>query len=254
MHCLHHDEMNESQSEKKLFLFFIQYLVHSSQLTNYLFRENTMTTQMLVHDLKSPIAALDTLIFALADRLHDDEMNLANLAISRIKDKFKLLKQKNNEKKEYSNLIDLIKNIISEKKVFYIGKNIEINFKQSETLFTKVLIEPIKFKRVISDLIENAKEAMPEGGHIVIHLSIVDKTVQIKVRDNGIGMSPQILKLVQQKGGSYLKENGSGKGLQHAKDCLKNWGGSLEIDSILGIGSIITLNIPLSPRPSLCQV
>ena len=213
-----------------------------------------MTTQMLVHDLKSPIAALDTLIFALADRLHDDEVNLANLAISRIKDKFKLLKQKSSEQKEYSNLIELIKRVINEKRIFYIGKNVEINFKQSETLFTKVLIEPIKFKRIISDIIENAKEAMPDGGHIVIHLSRTADNIIIKVRDNGVGMSPQILKLVQEKGGTYLKENGSGKGLQHAKECLRMWGGSLEIDSILGIGSIITLNIPISNKPSRGQV
>jgi signal transduction histidine kinase len=209
-----------------------------------------MTTQMLVHDLKSPIAALDSLIYTLADRLHKDELNIANLAISRIKDKFKLLKQKNHEKKEYSNLINLIKVVMNEKKIFYIGKNIEINFKQSETLFTRVLIEPVKFKRVIADLIENSKEAMPNGGHIVIQLSKTDKNIQINIRDNGVGMCPQTLKLVQIKGGSYHKQNGSGKGLKHAKECLLSWGGQLEIDSILGIGSIISLNIPVhSPPP-----
>jgi signal transduction histidine kinase len=213
-----------------------------------------MTTQMLVHDLKSPIAALDTLIFALADRLHHDELSLANLAISKIKDKFKLLRQSPNESKENSDLLLLIKEVINEKKIFYTGKKIEIIFKQTETFFKKVVIEPIQFKRVISDLIENAKESMPGGGNIVVILSKSNNHIQIKVRDNGHGMSAQTLRLVYEKGGTYHKKNGSGKGLLHAKECLSNWGGTLEIDSIEGIGSIITLNIPISTRPCEAKV
>ena len=205
-----------------------------------------MTTQMLIHDLKSPIAALDTLIFALTDRLQHDELNLANLALSKIKDKFKLLRQAPNENKENSDLLLLIKEVISEKKIFYVGKKIEISLKQTETFFKKVFIEPVQFKRVIADLIENAKESMPGGGNIVVILSKTNNHIQIKVRDNGHGMSPLTLRLVQEKGGTYHKKNGSGKGLLHAKQCLSSWGGSLEIDSIEGIGSIITLNIPLS--------
>ncbi len=204
------------------------------------------TTTMLVHDLKSPVSALETLIYSLSDRLHEEEFDIAKLAFIKIKDKFKLLKQPKKERKEQVHIIQLINEVISEKRMFYTMKNIKINLQQTETFFEKLLIEPLQFKRIMSNIIENAKEAMPSsGGNILIKVSRENKYFKIKIKDDGMGMSQEILELVKKSGGTYQKKGGSGQGLQHAKECLLRWGGEFDIDSLQGIGSIITLKIPI---------
>ena len=207
-----------------------------------------MPTSMLIHDLKSPIAALDTLFYSLADRLYKEEIDLAQVSITKIKDKFKLLRQGPNEEKEWVDIVKLIQETIAEKKVLYTGRKISLNFQQRSTFFNKLYIEPLQFKRIISNLIENAKEAMPQGGNIVLRLSIEKNSVRIQVRDNGEGMDPHVLKLVKSVGGTFNKKDGTGHGLKHAKNVVQGWGGELEVDSLQGIGSIVTITIPYLPN------
>lgn len=203
-----------------------------------------MTTTMLIHDLKSPVAALDTLIYSLADRLGQDEMDLAQIALTRIKDKFKLIKNKN--QKEWVDIVKLLEEVIAEKQVLFLGRKINLNLQLNQTFFTKLFLEPIEFKRIISNLIENSREAMPKGGNIVVRLKVQSGFLHIQVRDDGEGMEPDTLRLVKHSGGTYHKKDGSGHGLQHAKQKLHEWGGQLEIDSLQGIGSIVTLKLPLN--------
>jgi len=131
------------------------------------------------------------------------------------------------------------------------GRKINLFFQQTETFFQKVILPPIQFKRILSNLIENAREAMPDGGNILVRFSIVGQEIHIKIRDNGEGMDPKVLKMVQKVGGSYNKKHGSGHGLSHAKSTLAKWGGDLQIESLQGIGSIVTVKIPRRSRPRL---
>jgi len=96
-----------------------------------------MTNLMLIHDLKSPIAALDTLFFSLADRLNQEEVDLAQVALTRIKDKFKLLKNGNEDKEEAVDIIKLIEEVVAEKRFFLWEERLISSFNKQKPSFKK---------------------------------------------------------------------------------------------------------------------
>ncbi len=70
--------------------------------------------------------------------------------------------------------------------------------------------------------------------------------LQIEVKDNGCGISPDLLPKIMKGGISIGKQNGFGLGLSYANQRVKEWGGNLNIQSQLGIGTAVNINLPLS--------
>ena len=83
-------------------------------------------------------------------------------------------------------LSSLIESLISEKRVQHrsrLGIKIESNLDQkSYGLFAK--IQPVEFKRVLSNLVNNAVEAMSQTGHVTIGLSSNDENIILTVSEN----------------------------------------------------------------------
>ena len=91
-----------------------------------------------------------------------------------------------------------------------------------------------EFKR---QAIELANELRDDGAEI-----------EIRVIDSGKGISPENLQHVFEKSFSQGKANGSGIGLSHAKENIQNWGGSIEVESVLGVGTTLTIRLPIKDR------
>jgi FixJ family two-component response regulator len=101
---------------------------------------------------------------------------------------------------------------------------------------------------VLSNLINNAVEAISDTGKIVIELSLIDSFVELKVIDNGCGISQELLSKVF-RGASFGKVDGSGLGLPHAKQTIEHFKGDIRIDSVIGEGTVVTLHIPKAGEP-----
>jgi PAS domain S-box-containing protein len=112
-----------------------------------------------------------------------------------------------------------------------------------------IYADPYMFTTTIRNLLSNAIKFTEQNGHIGVH-SIEDKTkIQLFISDTGIGMSQeQIKKLFQFEAHKVSRgtegEIGSGFGLQICKDFVEKNGGSIEVQSQLKEGSVITLNFP----------
>ncbi|TAK73186.1 MAG: sensor histidine kinase, partial [Gammaproteobacteria bacterium] len=109
-------------------------------------------------------------------------------------------------------------------------------------------LQLIEFKRVISNLINNAYEATIAQGIVTITLKSNEKKVIITIKDNGCGISPERLPKLFQKGES-TKNQGFGLGLYHAKQIIDSLDGSINIESIVGTGTIVTLELPIASTP-----
>src|SRR5690606_24904782 len=104
-------------------------------------------------------------------------------------------------------IASLLEEIVNEKKVLVRDRSkvrisLEID-RDAHGLFARV--EPQKFKTVLSNLINNAIEALPGAGTVRVHLEGKDHQVGIRICDNGRGIQPEVLSALNKSGGSFGK-------------------------------------------------
>ena len=102
-----------------------------------------------------------------------------------------------------------------------------------------------KVKQVVFNLLSNAVKFTPDGGHIDVAARRLDDSIEIAVRDTGIGIAPsdqeRIFEEFQQAG----QREGSGLGLALARSFVALHGGRLWVESEAGAGSTFTFTLPL---------
>ena len=105
-------------------------------------------------------------------------------------------------------------------------------------------------RQVLINLIGNAVKFTPEGGRIAVGVSVGDRAVKIVVTDTGIGISEERIAdlcrpFVQVENVLTRRHHGSGMGLFITKALIERHGGALNIDSHLGEGTTVTIDLPL---------
>ena len=224
-----------------------------------------LVSAQVAHDIRSPLAALDSSLNDIS-QLPEEKRIIIRNAINRIRDIANNLLEKyrynSKEKFDFDNnqtknlktclISTLIDQIITEKRLQYKTKpKINIDFEltnNSYGLFSN--IEPVEFKRIISNLVNNSVEAISDGkGNIKIILLSENEYVILKVKDDGRGIPPEILSRLGEKGLTFNKKGGSGLGLYHSKTTLEKWGGKLEIKSQINKGTEVTIKIPKAEIP-----
>ncbi len=213
------------------------------------------------HDIRSPLAAL-SMTLEITQTLPEEIRLLMRSSISRIRDiannlsEPALMNNKNYpsiEKKQLHTLLlsSVIENLITEKRMQFrsqIGIEIEANLGLlSYGIFSK--IDLVEFKRMLSNLVNNAVESLQPTGKISITLEKNENVAIISITDNGIGIPAHILEKLGERGFSYHKKNGSGLGLYHAKTTVHLWGGNLKIISTKKQGTTVTVELPLTDSP-----
>ncbi|MDX1776123.1 MAG: response regulator, partial [Desulfobulbales bacterium] len=108
-----------------------------------------------------------------------------------------------------------------------------------------LLINGSDFKEMLTNLIFNAVDAMPEGGHIHLSLKEDEKKVLIKVQDNGIGLSKEDADHVFDPYFTTKGRGHAGLGLRITKRFVEHHGGSITVESIKGAGTTFIMEFPL---------
>jgi PAS domain S-box-containing protein len=116
------------------------------------------------------------------------------------------------------------------------------NFSQGEP---KIKVDPERMRRVLVNLVENAIDAMPEGGTLTILSKKSDGAVEISLADTGAGMPEGVLKNLW-KPLQTTKAKGLGLGLAICKRILDAHGGSIAAKSEVGRGTILTMKLPVN--------
>lgn len=103
--------------------------------------------------------------------------------------------------------------------------------------------EETQLKQVLINLVKNAIEVVGENGEVDIALGVLEEMVIITVRDNGIGMSDEILRKV---GTPFFttKASGNGLGLSVCYNIIHNHGGIIKVTSEVGKGTIFSVQLP----------
>lgn len=214
-------------------------------------------SRQLAHDIRSPLAALDMILQDIS-QMSEEKRIITRNAIYRIRDIANNLVYQHCEE-EYNHksplaclLISIIDSLISEKRIQYRSKlNMQIEFipgNESYGLFANINLA--EFKRVLSNLINNAVEALGEEGQVTITLEKNGQLALIKIKDNGPGIPQFVLKNLGARGNTYGKKGGAGLGLSHAIENLKQWQGEIKIESSANSGTCISISLPLTKPPT----
>jgi signal transduction histidine kinase len=110
-----------------------------------------------------------------------------------------------------------------------------------------VLLDREAFRRALLNLILNAKQAMPEGGQLVVRTAAENDAVAIYLIDNGVGMNEHTAAKMFEAFFS-TKPGGSGLGLPTTQKIIAGHGGRITVQSELGRGTQITIELPLPAR------
>jgi PAS domain S-box-containing protein len=140
-----------------------------------------------------------------------------------------------------------------------LGANIDLSVAPAADLWP-VIADPSQIEDVILNLAVNARDAMPNGGHLLIETSLISLDsdyaeqnpdvspgdyVLLAVSDSGTGMSPEILERVCEPFFTTKDVGrGTGLGLSMVYGFAKQSGGHLKIYSEVGQGTTIRLYLP----------
>lgn len=108
-----------------------------------------------------------------------------------------------------------------------------------------VMVDEARIKQAILNLLVNARQAMPEGGELLVRLRRIRSQVELSITDTGLGMSPEKLARIFEEYWSD-KPGGTGLGLPTARRIVEEHGGSISALSEEGRGSSFSLLLPLA--------
>ncbi|MDR0884382.1 MAG: HAMP domain-containing histidine kinase [Oscillospiraceae bacterium] len=107
--------------------------------------------------------------------------------------------------------------------------------------------DPARLHQVFINILDNAVKYNRPGGSILVEAQLLPPdTVRILISDTGRGIKPEDLPHVKEK--FYKAEKGikgSGIGLAVADEIVRQHGGSLELESVFGEGTTVTITLPV---------
>lgn len=206
------------------------------------------------HNLRTPLSALMKLSDDPKLSVHQTESEILKSTIYQINEIINKLDDKKTISKSSGESQDIYQTLFRSKNqiALTVPKEINFTFKIEDSLFSAKLAHvPFELKSVLSNIINNAAESISGQGGFV-HVKAIDKghSLVITVSDSGCGILSEILPKVFEKNFTQNKVNGSGLGLYHAKEFINKWGGTIEIESEVGLGTTVTITLPVADRKS----
>jgi PAS domain S-box-containing protein len=110
----------------------------------------------------------------------------------------------------------------------------------------RLRLDSDRMSRLFINLIENAVDAMPQGGVLAISSKQSDESVEIAIADTGTGMPEKVMQNLW-KPLQTTKAKGLGLGLAVCKRIVDAHGGSIAVKNEAGEGTTVTIRLPIKP-------
>lgn len=117
----------------------------------------------------------------------------------------------------------------------------------------RVMANPGQVQQVLLNLLVNARQAMPQGGRLILRL-VHDQAaglVDLTVRDTGCGMTPDVMRRIfephftTKAGPDETGKGGTGLGLASCREIVEAHRGRIRVESAPGRGTAITIRLPV---------
>lgn len=197
----------------------------------------------LSHNLKSPLAALESLKDNITEQIETDEKILLENTIASIsKIAGELIDNKKLSKDEFFNAKDVIETTIKAKLLEIKDKtNVVITIDLMEN-FVFLKGNSFEFQTILSNIINNSLEAI--SSEVCLKGEIQNNRFSLSIIDNGNGFDKSNCDKLFDYGFTIGKETGKGLGLAHAKKQIENWAGEIKISSATDQGTVVSITLP----------
>ncbi|OGO92404.1 MAG: hypothetical protein A3F41_00340 [Coxiella sp. RIFCSPHIGHO2_12_FULL_44_14] len=230
-------------------------------------KKYTKIADQVAHDIRSPVSSLLMIIRSCTD-IPEAERIAMREAASRVSDiansllvRFKLKSTESEAISEVGSPVEFtaiepllvsitLLQLITDKKYEY--PQVTWVFEVApDAHFAFIKSDPSGFKRVISNVINNAVDACRDReACITVHLQVDDHRVRISIEDNGTGIPLDVLRKIQQ---AILvtsgKKDGHGIGLTQVRETVQRYRGEISFDSQVNKGTRVTLTFPRTTVP-----
>jgi PAS domain S-box-containing protein len=143
-------------------------------------------------------------------------------------------------------LKSIVEEVVSLATSMAIEKQILISSHHDSNYF--IYADPARVRQILLNLVSNAIKYNRQGGSIIISSVIADNMIRIIVSDTGIGISEryrtEVFKPFRRLAAENSTIEGTGIGLVICKQLVEAMNGSIDFESILGIGSRFWINLP----------
>jgi two-component system phosphate regulon sensor histidine kinase PhoR len=114
----------------------------------------------------------------------------------------------------------------------------------------QITADEVKMSQALTNLLDNASKYTPEKGRIEITAEPNEKSIKLKISDNGSGISSEHLPRIFERfyrvdKGRSRELGGTGLGLAIVKHIVEMHRGKMGVESVLGEGSTFWLELPV---------
>ena len=213
----------------------------------------------VVHDINSPLTVLASMLMD-CEELPEDKRTVlqrsANNACKIVQNLASHYKKGEDsdiwevESRQDLLIAECLNEIFNEKKFQYANHSFDFEFKITEAgRAAHIDAQPSQFRRAFSNLLNNAIDALSDARHGTITLSLdaTEKSVDISISDNGLGMTMDMIEKIQNRTRfTANKHHGHGLGLQQVWDMLEYNRGKMVVESTVNQGTLFHITFPRS--------
>jgi two-component system OmpR family sensor kinase len=232
------------------------------------YRQIQQFTADAAHELRTPLAATQATVESARSIPHLDNKEVQDILdtigrqnrrlIQLVADLLllaRLEQQALARRRQMSCLNDIVSDLVEEFAALALSKSVTLTSSVRIHNPLNVIGDEEQLYRLVSNLIVNAIQYTPAGGQVTVVLDRSDHQALIQVRDTGIGIAPSeqtqiFARFYRVNSDRSRNTGGSGLGLAIAKAIVQAHQGSIQVQSVLGKGSIFTIRLPLEVAPS----
>jgi len=213
---------------------------------------------MVGHDLRNPIQVVYGLCSILKKKLRDlrrlgvDESEIQALEYidDELKEQMHYMNKIVSDLQDYAETIKIVAGEVNMKRVLEdvlssmkTPSNIDVSV-AFDSGFPELHVDVSLMRRLFTNLINNAVQAMPNGGELNVRGHNSDAYVFIDIGDTGVGISEENMGKIF-KPLFTTKAKGTGLGLSVCERIVESHGGEILVKSEVGVGSTFTVRLPL---------
>jgi len=208
----------------------------------------------IVHDFKNPLNIIGISAEMAAMDNSTAEMRLA--AKNRIRKQVDRLSNMINELLEFTrgsastvvlartDFADFVKLLIDDIRSEVEAKRVKLQL-ENEPPAVALLVDPTRLTHVFYNVINNACDAMPDGGTVKIRFKQTEKEVVTEIEDSGKGIAPEIAPRLFEAFATHGKAQGTGLGLSICKKIVEDHYGKISANNSPSGGAIFSFSLPI---------
>jgi signal transduction histidine kinase len=203
------------------------------------------------HELRTPMTVIRGEIEAVIDGLHPPE-SLGNVIdevdiIDRLLDDLRVLAMTEAGRlrlePEPTDIAELARDVLASYSGRFDAQGVTSELVVSADV-SEVEVDPLRMHQVLSNLVGNALDQMPEGGELEVTVRIGEGSTHIEVADSGPGVDDADAERIFERFVRAGDSGGSGLGLSISRDLVEAHGGTLTATNAPGGGAIFTVRLP----------